>query len=194
MGVGDEVLAAVVHLLLAELYGGKGRVEREGAAVVSGSDGAQAGLHVELTHRGVVAEAVGLLVELVGDGTVEVLAHQLVSLLEVAVGKGLTDFGEQVSRLLVDVPIVVGTLGGIGTSSPEALLVEGDAFGLDGAHDVGSQVAVADGEGDLFPFGSIAGTPGILVDVTCSGLPELLLAVVPGQGALQRCGCVKPDG
>ena len=97
-------------------------------------------------------------------------------------------------RLLVHIPVVVSAFRCIGSSAPEALLVERDAFGLDGAHDVSTQVAIADGQGDSFPFHGVAGAPGILVDMFGSSLPEFLLAVVPGKGTLQRGGGIKPDG
>ena len=76
MGVRDEVLPAVVYLLLSELHGSQGRVEREGTAVVRGTHGAQTSLYVEFAHRSEVTEAVGLFVQLVRYRAVEVLAGE----------------------------------------------------------------------------------------------------------------------
>ena len=46
-------------------------------------------------------------------------------------------------RLLVDVPVIVGSLLGVGTSAPQCLLIEGDALSLNGAENIGTKRAIA---------------------------------------------------
>ena len=114
-----KVVALVVHAVLVILHHSQCRVKRKDALVVAKANHAVSGLDVELTHCGEVTETEWLLtIVFVRCCTVEVLACELCRLLVITVKECLANVVEQVSRLLVHVPVVLGTLLCVRATAP----------------------------------------------------------------------------
>ena len=159
-----EILALVLHAVLAETHLGKSRVERQLTTVAGHAHRAESGLDVELACCCEAAEAERLLgISLVGHHAVEVLACEQLRLLPVALGERLAYLAHHMSRLLVHVPVVGSATRGVRTAAPERLLVERDALSLNRAEHIAADIAVADGQRLRLPFGvgvvhQVAGT------------------------------------
>ena len=149
----SEVGAFVLHAILVEGNHGHCRVDGKDTLIVAHTDFAQACFDVGFTEGSIRTEAEGLFaIVFVTCQAIEVLASQLGGFLQVVVHECLADFGKQMSRFLVHVPIIVGTLGGVRTSSPEGLFVQGDTFGSYRAEDVATKATITDRKGTFFPI------------------------------------------
>ena len=127
----------------------------------------------------------------VGYFAVEVCLCECGSLVPVSAGEGFANFGQQVCRLLVLIPIVCRSFRRVGTAAPERLLVERVAFHGDRAHDVAAQTAVAKGQRGVFPFAVGIGVPLSRTDGFEAGSFFVFVSLPPDFASLQRSGAVK---
>ena len=131
VGVGDERAARVVRAVgRSEIHRGQRRIERERALVVADFRFVESRCDVELTHRGERAEAkIFFAPGFVGRLSVEILACEPGRLFGIALGKSTADRFEHRCARLVHIPVVCRSALHPRTAAPEALFVEGEAFG-----------------------------------------------------------------
>ena len=159
--IGDERRARERHAIELIGNGGHSRIERKRTAVALHTSGVVTGLNQEFAERRETAEAkfwfaVGLIRHIV----VKVVAREACRLVEIAIGKRLADFGEHAGCGHIDIPIVgralcsalVCAASGARSAAPKGFLVERIALHFNGAHHVGTDTAVADGQRLALPL------------------------------------------
>ena len=145
--IGNEVVAFVGYIVFLELHHGQCRIQRENTFIVTHIHSTQSGFYIKLSHCGEVTKTERLFAaRLIRHFAIEVLARQHFGFFLVSVGKGLAYFFQYVCRLFVYIPVGIGSSRSVRSSSPESFLVEGDAFRLYRAHDVGSDASVSNGQ------------------------------------------------
>ena len=147
---------------------------------------------MQFTQSGIVAEAPrGLVVGRIGEQPVHVAGGERVGQAIVATQEGLADERQDMGRLLVDVPVVCGSLLRVGAAEPEGDLVERHAFGGDGSENRRADISVADGQRGRLVVGVGLGS----IDKAYGHLSGVALgpAVVPRTGAQEGGGCVETD-
>ena len=177
VGVGDERAARVVRAVgRSEIHRGQRRIERERALVVADFRFVESRCDVELTHRGERAEAkIFFAPGFVGRLSVEILACESGRLFGIALGESTADRFEHRCARLVHIPVVSRSALHPRTAAPEALFVEGEAFGCHRTHKVRAQVAITQRQRTAFPFGvgihgRIARTDGLMQAVKTFGM------------------------
>ena len=195
VGVGDKRATGVARAVgRSEVHRGKGRIDRERALVVADLRLVEPRGDVEFAHRGERAEAEILLpLGFVGCFSVEVLAGESRRLLAVALGEGTTNGFEHRRAVFVHIPVVSRSALHAGAASPQAFLVECEAFGRHRSHEVRPQVPIAQRQRTAFPFGvgvhrGIAGADGFAQAVKAFGV-----TAPPTFGAFEGSRLVKSN-
>ena len=180
--MGAECLALIVYAIRCERDLRQGRVERQRAAVSAFVAPREPRRHAQVAQCGVVAEApLRLVASLIRRHAVHVVGGEPGRLGGVATGEGVAYLLQGNGRLLVDVPVVGGTLLRARSAVPERYLVERETLGADATEDRRPDAAVADGQGAAFPLGVGRPVGAILARFGC-GLVETHV-----QGALRLC-------